>query len=264
MSPHFSNANLRRLVSSYDAVLSDFDGTAVMSEQIHAAIGSEILRGHGVPDMTYDERFAMMGMGEFGIHEALANQGRTPTISAEEFKKQQCELFIKTVETMHSEQILRPGFKDLVIATLDAGKPFHIVSNTAKDAVNACMVVTGLDKLIPPENVITFDDIQSLGLKKKPHPDPYNLAIQRCQIPNGRFLAIEDSSIGLQSALNANCDTLEIFYDSIGRTADPRATYSLPDSRSLCSIFDESAENSVVPLQQRKAALGPSPLPPRP
>src|SRR5690606_7633999 len=118
------------------------------------------------------------GMGEFGIHERLVSEGRAPKISAEEFKKQQSTLFIENLKSItEPQEILRPGYMDLVNACLEASVPFHIVSNTAKDAVMAGLIVTKLKDIIPDANIITFDDIHALGLNKKPHADPYLLAM---------------------------------------------------------------------------------------
>jgi beta-phosphoglucomutase-like phosphatase (HAD superfamily) len=240
--------HLADIVNTYDALFLDNDGTCARTEELHAVVGAQILQEAGV-NITYEERFSLTGYGEFGIWEHLDKQGRTPSISKEQFKQLQSERFLAALTHISDPaQLARPGIVDLARAFRDAGKPVLVVSNTAADIVMAVQKASGLTGLV--DTIITFDDIQARGLQKKPAPDPYTLARQLSGKPiNGKFLAVEDSKIGMDSALGDGCDVLQIYYESLNQQPDPRATYAVGDSLNLCAAFAAAASGGSTAPQ---------------
>lgn len=238
--------HLADIVDKYDALLLDNDGTCARTEELHAVVGTQILQEAGV-NITYEERFSLTGYGEFGIWEHLDRQGRMPAISKEQFKQLQSERFLAALTFINDpSELARPGIVDLARAFKNAAKPVLVVSNTAADIVMAVQKASGLNGLV--DTIITFDDIHARGLQKKPAPDPYTLARQFSGKPmNGKFLAVEDSKIGMDSALGDGCDVLQIYYESLNQQPDPRATYAVSDSMNLCAAFSMAVAGIVSP-----------------
>lgn len=237
---------------NYGALLLDNDGTCGMTEELHARIGCKILVEHGI-DITYEERFSLMGYGEHGIFEHLASQGRIPAnspLTKERFKELQSEHFTRDIATIVDPSIIiRPGISEMVDAFNRAGKPVMIVSNTPADAVIAVQKAAGLMDRINPDLIITFDDIQRHGLQKKPAPDAYILAMKMCNLPEGeRFLAIEDSRVGAEAAISAGIDTIQILYSKLNQVPLPGAAFVVSDVDNILT-----AQPQIPPHQRPEA-----------
>lgn len=249
---------LRDLAQRYEALLLDNDGTCATTEELHARVGTDILREAGIEDMTYEERFSYTGFGEFGIWEHLDRQGRTPRISKEEFKQRQSERFRAAVAALRDpEKLRRKGIAELVDAFHRAGKPVWVVSNTDRDAVMAVQKAAGLDGKI--DGYVTFDDIQEQNLHKKPAPDAYLLAMEKAGCTGKQCLAVEDSETGLRAALDAGCDTIHIFYNALNQAANPRATYAVPDHLDVRKAFNRSKEAIKEFIKAHRPGHSPKP-----
>lgn len=250
----------------YDAILSDFDGTVIDSERIHANIGVRLLNKYGVPDMTFEERYGMMGFGEYRIHEELTRAGRRPTITAEQFKQAQAKEFITEMSRVTDpNSILRRGYREFAERAEAAGKPIYIVSNTARESVVAGMRASQLTDIIPESRIFAFDYFHALGIARKPDPAPFlhvaklaTAELERKGVKTtGRFLALEDSQTGFNAAHAAGLDTILIFYDGVGQSPDNRATRNVPDSRCLRFAFDQCRSDcALVKLQAGIKGIG--------
>jgi beta-phosphoglucomutase-like phosphatase (HAD superfamily) len=239
-----NNYDLSNVVNQYDGLCLDNDGTCARTEELHAEVGALILREEGGVNITYEERLSYMGMGEHGIWDHLHAHGRTPSISKDEFKRLQSVRFLEALKSMRDASALeRPGIKRLAQAFRDANKPVIVVSNTPRDVVTAIQRLIALDALV--HHVITFDDMMSAGLRAKPEPDGYIWAKQIAESiapkKTGRILAVEDAHKGWLSAHRADCDTIHIFYQSIGQTANPEATFTVADHLDVCDAFLSAA-----------------------
>lgn len=238
-----NQATLADIVTQYDALLLDNDGTCARTEELHAEIGATILTDLGGVPMTFEERLAYMGYGEHGIWDDLNAKGQTPAITKDEFKNLQGVRFIESLKSIDPGKLARPGIVDLAKAFKAASKPVIVVSNTARNVVEAIQSAIGLDRIT--DKVITLDDILSLGLKPKPAPDAYLLA--QSLVPGGnRFLAVEDAYKGWEAAHLSGCDTVHIYYKSIGQKPNPSATYTVADDLNICLAFKKAANPASV------------------
>jgi HAD superfamily hydrolase (TIGR01509 family) len=253
-------AKLALIADQYSALFLDNDGTCARTEDLHTEIGTRILRENGVPDMTYEERHKLMGLGEHGIWDYLNKQGRAPHISKEQFKELQCERFREALTSHEDHSALRrQGILDLIEVFKAAGKPVWVVSNTSRDSVEAVQKAIGFfDKV---DGIIAFDDIHARGLHKKPSPDPYMLAREKAGLSGeDKCLAVEDSLPGVHSAYEASCDVIHIYYDSVGQKPSNEATYSVSDERDVTEAFNTVAKGAAVracPAQPRQACCYP-------
>lgn len=247
--------NLKAVVEAYDALFLDNDGTCAKTEELHAQVGTKILQEAGVV-ITYEERYSFMGFGERAIWDHLNAQGRTPSISKEEFLKLQAERFLDAVNKMEDPaELARPGIKSLVDAFRAASKPVIVVSNTPREVVNAIQKAIGLYDLV--DRIISLDDMLDNGLQAKPSPDGYNWAkeIVRTEsgVKTGRYLALEDAEKGWKAAYAANCDTLLIHYKGVNQKPNPEATYNVADDLDVCDAFTSAHDNVVTDVPQEQA-----------
>lgn len=221
------------LVGDYEALLIDNDGTVVRSEELHAEIGCRILQENGVPDMTYQERFGMLGFGEAGIWAHLHKQGRAPTLTPAQFSQMQSEQFSAAMAKITDPAtIRRPGIKELMEAFKDAGRPVIVVSNTDRAAVIAAQKAADTIHLV--DAMLCVDDLKKHGLEKKPHPGPYLHAKKMAGLGvDAPCLAVEDSKTGANSAAAAGLDFVEIIYTHVQQVPHPAATWVVTDGQDV-------------------------------
>lgn len=221
-----------KLAREYDALFLDNDGTCGLTEEIHARIGTDILKQSGVPHMTVEERFSFMGFGEAGIWEYLQKQGHALSITIEQFVRLQSQRFTEAISGITDPAVIRrPGIIELAEEFKKHNKPVWVVSNTPREAVMAVQKAAGLLEVV--DGYITYTDIHDKGLKKKPAPDAYLLAKDLTVGRGAHCLAIEDSKTGVQAALDADCDVIEIIYHRLNHTPHPYSTYVVSDEEAV-------------------------------
>jgi HAD superfamily hydrolase (TIGR01509 family) len=100
---------------------------------------------------------------------------------------------------------LRPGVAELIGEARAAGLRLAIATTTAPENVTT-LLRTGL----APDAARWFEAIGAGDVvpNKKPAPDIYRWVLDRLGLPPGECLAIEDSAIGLKSAVAARLPTL--------------------------------------------------------
>lgn len=100
---------------------------------------------------------------------------------------------------------LRPGVARLMTEAHAAGLKVGLVTNASRASLKPLLKHSLGDALAQRLNVVVCgEDVTH----KKPAPDLYVLALSRLQLPAADCLAIEDSSMGLQSATAAGLATL--------------------------------------------------------
>ena len=97
----------------------------------------------------------------------------------------------------------RPGIKRLLREVHDAGCRVAIVTTGSQPGVEALLAQ---DETLPPQiDLIAANEAVE---RKKPAPDIYQWALDRLGLDVGECVAIEDSHIGLRSALSAGVTAL--------------------------------------------------------
>ena len=94
----------------------------------------------------------------------------------------------------------RPGIRRIIGEAQDAGWTLAVCSTSADASVRAI-----LDHVAGPERAARFDLVLAgdVVARKKPAPDIYQLALERCGVPADTALVIEDSRNGLLAATGA-------------------------------------------------------------
>jgi HAD superfamily hydrolase (TIGR01509 family) len=100
---------------------------------------------------------------------------------------------------------LRPGVARLLAEAHGAGVATAIVTSASRPTLEPLLrhslgaeLASGIDVIVCGEDVA----------RKKPHPELYLLALSRLQLPACECLAVEDSAMGLASAVAAGVPTL--------------------------------------------------------
>ena len=114
----------------------------------------------------------------------------------------------KQTVTRHLADTLRPdpSVRD-VVASVSSTYTLALVSSSALERLDACLVATSLDEFFPPEVRFSAEDSLRPPVSK-PDPAVYRLAGERLGCAGDEALAIEDSLSGAQSAIAAGFPTV--------------------------------------------------------
>jgi len=201
-------------LSKYDAFLFDVDGTLAETEkEAHLPAFNLAFQKHGLEwrwtPSIYKGLLRVTGGYERlkTYRDFLSSIGKNiDSISDELLKSVHLSKNAIYADLIQQGMILpRDGLIDLV-ETLDGNqKQWAIVTTTSQSNWRALWSQCLSKKLrSAPQAVVCGEDVQA----KKPNPEAYLLAIERLQLDPSRCLAIEDSSNGLTSALQAGIDVL--------------------------------------------------------
>ena len=180
------------------AVLFDFDGTLIDSESVWLEAERQLLLGRG-QTLCPDDQGALIGLDALSVVNWLQAHYRL-TENTRDLHHELLEL----VATRQHHASVMPGAEALLTWLESRRIPKIIVSNS-----EAAVVRDGLERLgwlERFEDVIGVDDVPH----PKPHPAPYQLALQRLGLPAAACVALEDSVAGATSALNAGIPVLGV------------------------------------------------------
>lgn len=96
---------------------------------------------------------------------------------------------------------LRPGVQEALDFLQKHGILMAIVTSNTEAVVEHNLWMTGIRNYF--QFHLNLDDTKTNSVRPKPAPDIYLLAAKKLGIPKANLLAFEDSSPGLQSAVNA-------------------------------------------------------------
>lgn len=181
------------------ALLWDFDGTLVDSEESWFAAEVRLMAGWGEP-WTREQAAGLVGLGlDEYARVLLAAAGRTGDVG------HHAEiLHDHALEDMRARGVAtRPGALELLRSASDAGVPCALVSATYGRVLRAVV-----DLLAPGafSVVVGGDDVS----RTKPHPEPYLRAAELLGVDPRACVAVEDSRAGTASALAAGCVVLAV------------------------------------------------------
>ncbi|WP_346836799.1 HAD family phosphatase [Microbulbifer sp. SAOS-129_SWC] len=183
------------------AILFDHDGTLVDSEPAHFSIWQKVLAPYGVdlseaiyreycaglpaPDNARDliSRYAIEAQPEQLVRDKIAATRR----------------FLESAAFP-----LMPGALEVVQHCHSLGLRLAIVTGSGRAVVEATARSHGWQPLF--ETLISADDVA----RNKPHPDGYQLALQRLGLEPGHCIAIEDTEHGLAAADAAGVPCLAV------------------------------------------------------
>ena len=185
------------------AVLFDMDGTLIDSEHLWLAAEIDVMAELGADWNEQDQQHCLGGPLE-RVADYMVARSRTQR-SSEDVGR----LLLNTIEDHMRRAALtwRPGARDFLRATIDAGVPRALVTASWAVLVEALadrmLIEIGSD---PFTCVVAGDHI----VNSKPHPEPYLRAAELLGFSPSQCLAIEDSPTGVRSAAGAGCVVVAI------------------------------------------------------
>jgi beta-phosphoglucomutase-like phosphatase (HAD superfamily) len=114
----------------------------------------------------------------------------------------------KEVVTRHlAEHLLPDPEVTRPLRLLADAYPLAVVSSSAAARVSACLRATGLSTLLPEERIYSAEDSLVTPVSK-PDPAIYRVAAARMGVAGADALAVEDSEVGVRSAVAAGIPVL--------------------------------------------------------
>jgi HAD superfamily hydrolase (TIGR01509 family) len=178
-----------------NAFFFDVDDTLCSTGPVHeyAFLESISQLGIDIPNFAYQD---FVGLSTEEVFDRLvedSNLAKTATkLKRQIFQNSTHQIFPKS------------GAVEIMEFLSKTGKHISAVSSGSLGSVESTLNSTGMTDFI--DNVITCE----LTTKTKPFPDPYLLAISQSGYLPNECMAIEDSEVGVRSAISAGIDTVLI------------------------------------------------------
>jgi beta-phosphoglucomutase len=187
-------------IFSFDAFLFDMDGVIVDSDPTHKIAFKQHLAQYGI-DCT-DEYFLknISGNNNFEVAEMVLGKGKTKA-EYKQFGDAKEALF----RTLYRDVITPlPGVILFLQQLKKLGKKTAICTSAPIENLefitNALNIGQYFNILLCEDDVTNF----------KPHPQVYNLAMERLGVNPTQSVVFEDSSRGTQAGLAANCSVVVV------------------------------------------------------
>lgn len=175
------------------AVLFDFDGVIVQSEELHMRTFLELLSDYGVEVSRERWYRDFAGTGSRRIFEVLAREHSIGK-DLDELVETRRNDFISHAKKGELKEV--PGLRDFLGYLKEKGIKTAIVSGGHRSYIEMLLDLLGINTF---DFIVTADDIKA----RKPDPEPFLLAARTLGIIPERCLVIEDSYSGCEAARRA-------------------------------------------------------------
>jgi HAD superfamily hydrolase (TIGR01509 family) len=186
------DADLNAVIPRLRAVVFDFDGLMVNSEDVFEVVGQELMRRRGL-EMTDEIRRGMLGRRPTEAFEVLKRLTGIPDV-IEELMAETETLFAATARSMLK---LMPGLLELLDLVEQLGLPKAVATSSPRDYLQTLMNRFDLQPRFPIR--LTAEDVT----RGKPHPEIYERAAKRLNVDPSEMLVLEDSEPGTRAAAAA-------------------------------------------------------------
>jgi HAD superfamily hydrolase (TIGR01509 family) len=216
--------------SRYQVVLFDVDGTVAETEgEGHLPAFNQAFKEFNLPWVWSLQEYAdlLKVTGGFeriqayaqkiGDSQALTEEGKAKCLKVHKRKN---ELYAQRLESGLIPP--RQGFTQLIEKILNQGRQWGVVTTTSRGNWQALWdyAVKPIAAHLPePVIAICGEDVS----QKKPHPEAYQLALQRLNLEPHQCVAIEDSRNGLVSAGGAGIPVVMVRSLFFGHQEFPEA-----------------------------------------
>lgn len=176
---------------SSKALLLDLDGTIADSLPVLYAIYEEFLAKYD-RQASPEEFDSLNGVPLKKSIETLKNRHALPLSADELFG-----VYTQELDSLYERVLPSEGVEEALQAALNNQVLIAVVTSSLQVHAQAWLQRRDLERYM--SLVIGGDNVKN----GKPHPEPYLTASQRLQCEPGRCIAVEDSRLGLQSAIAA-------------------------------------------------------------
>ncbi|MGH1523121.1 HAD family hydrolase [Leifsonia sp. L25] len=180
------------------AVFWDMDGTLVDTEPYWMASEQELVGSFG-GIWTHDDGLLLVGLGLWNSAEILRSRG--VAMEADEI----VHWLTERVRQRLTEQGVpwRPGARELLRSLRDQGVRTALVTMSVRSMAEQIVSAIPFDAF---DIIVSGDEVSD----PKPHPAPYLRAAELLGVAPGDAVAIEDSLVGLSSAVASGAATIGV------------------------------------------------------
>jgi phosphoglycolate phosphatase len=175
------------------AVLFDLDGTLIDSAPDIAAATNELLKGHALGPLTYDQIISMIGNGTRKLTERAFAATSRP-LSPAELDERYAEMLVIYGRHLTGATTLLPGAAVILSALHERGIGLGVVTNKPQRFIETILDHFGLEGVFSA--VIGSD----AGVKPKPAPDMLQAAMAKLGAAPGETVMVGDSISDVESA----------------------------------------------------------------
>jgi beta-phosphoglucomutase-like phosphatase (HAD superfamily) len=239
-------------INQFDGIAFDVEGTLADTIPLHHATRIEAFLQHGYGHITREEHDKGPSYGSTyeDILGGILHAAGEITLDQPFDENSKVIELVKTKRELYKEGASR-GFEAMpgaigfvqLVAPLFAGK-IALVTSAEEVFVYPFIERYGINSFLTPDHVIGHETILQEGLRQKPHPDPYKLAMRRLDAQN--LLVFEDTVPGVASAKKAGATVIAVGFDRVndellrkGNTPHP------PDA--VVSDYSEAAKVLGLP-----------------
>lgn len=181
------------------ALLCDIDGTLVESNWLHAAAWKDAFAGEGI-EVELEAVRRQIGKGGDEL---------IPVFVPEERREEIGERLKKTRKKIFEDRYLRqvkslPKAKEFLQRVKDAGIALALASSCDEDSLKVYKGIVGMEFLVDEQT--TADDAD----RAKPHPDIFQVALERLGVPAADSVALGDTPYDAQAAGKAGLRTVGV------------------------------------------------------
>lgn len=180
----------------YAAVIFDLDGVLLDTERLCSEVETALCAERGI-EYGAREQSAVLGLDAYRACVYYAGRFGLPESAAAALEQRYEQMLLAAIRR---DAVPLPGAPELVARLGAAGVALGVASNSRRAVVELAMEVAGIANGFGA--IVSADDVA----QPKPAPDPYALACVLLAVPPATALAIEDSSVGVRSALAAGLD----------------------------------------------------------
>ncbi|WP_295121400.1 HAD family phosphatase [uncultured Leifsonia sp.] len=180
------------------AVFWDMDGTLVDTEPYWMASEQELVGSFG-GTWTHDDGLLLVGLGLWNSAEIL--QSRGVELSADEIVHWLTERVRERLVTQGVPW--RPGARELLQSLRERGVRTALVTMSVRSMAEQIVSAIPFDAF---DVIVSGDEVG----EPKPHPEPYLRAAELLGVEPVDAVAIEDSLVGLSSAVASGATTIGV------------------------------------------------------
>jgi beta-phosphoglucomutase len=187
------------MINRFKAIIFDLDGVIINSEELHAKAKKIILNRFGIeyPAGIFNDFKGRPDLAFWEHVSVVLSKGKYKTVELDAAKR---KVFFSLFSDLHPV----PGALDFVNKARSMFGSTALVTSAANADLMASEEKFGLKKWF--DVIQTGDDTQN----HKPHPEPYQKALEKLHVKPSDTVVIEDSPNGVNAAKAAGCFVLGI------------------------------------------------------
>ena len=197
--------DLKSLISNFDTIIFDMDGTIVNTEPLHARAAVIVLKDLGI-DIDLESCLDQF----YGMTDTVVLKMTCPSLSDLEIEKAIAQKNIHLVKLFEKlsladkAQYLTPGLFDFLKYLKKESKQLAVIS-ASED-----IIVSETLKCFEIDSYIDLQMGRHQTILTKPHPEPYLEGMRRLKTTHTKTLIFEDSPTGLESAVASGANVIRI------------------------------------------------------